>query len=116
MLVVPNGSTVRIHNVNTGDWNREQSPGSKPLSQVIKYTGRPFVQVNCGFHSWMRRYIYVTKSPYFTVTEADGSFRIDNIPPGKYKVTANHPSLGRKRARLTFDTYRPVSQEFTFKP
>ena len=38
----------------------------------------------------MRAYIYVADNPYVAVTGADGSFEINDLLPGKYKVTIWH--------------------------
>jgi carboxypeptidase family protein len=52
-------------------------------------------------HSWMLAWIYAFDHPYFAVTDEKGSFRIDQIPPGTYKVTAWHELLGTETQVLT---------------
>lgn len=42
----------------------------------------------------MQSWIYAADSPYWAVTREDGTFVIDDIPPGAYSITAWHPSLG----------------------
>jgi len=49
--------------------------------------------VSCDVHPWMRSYIAVFDHPFFTVTKADGSFEIPNVPPGEYEIEAQHPTL-----------------------
>lgn len=44
--------------------------------------------VVCDYHPWMFAAIYVTPNPYYSITTTDGMFRIDNVPPGDYVVTA----------------------------
>ena len=36
----------------------------------------------------MRGAILVLDTPYFTKTGADGGFRIEGLPPGRYRLTA----------------------------
>ena len=50
------------------------------------------MQVGCVYHSAMRAWIYVFDQPYFQVTEADGRFQWDNVPPGQYTVEVVHPA------------------------
>jgi hypothetical protein len=46
--------------------------------------------VSCVQHPWTRGYIAVLESPYFAITDASGTFRIDSVPPGKYHLVAWH--------------------------
>ena len=46
-------------------------------------------------HPWPRAYLAVFDHPYFAVTKPDGSFTIDNVPPGKYTLVAWHERTGR---------------------
>jgi hypothetical protein len=48
------------------------------------------VEVRCAMHPWTRGYIAVFDHPYFAVTGADGSFKIDSLPPGTYKMMVWH--------------------------
>jgi hypothetical protein len=48
------------------------------------------VEVHCLMHPWTRAYIAVFDHPYFAVTGADGSFKIDSLPPGTYKLMVWH--------------------------
>jgi hypothetical protein len=48
------------------------------------------VEVRCVQHPWTRGYIAVFDQPYFAVTDDDGSFTIDSLPPGTYKMMVWH--------------------------
>jgi hypothetical protein len=50
--------------------------------------------LQCDQHNFMEADARVVWNPYYAVTAEDGSFKIDNIPPGKYKVTVWHPYVG----------------------
>jgi hypothetical protein len=51
------------------------------------------VEVRCAQHPWTRAYLVVFDHPYFAVTDADGSFKIDSLPPGTYTVNAWHEGM-----------------------
>lgn len=51
------------------------------------------VEVRCAQHPWTRAYIAVFDHPYFAVTEKDGAFRLDSLPPGKYTVNVWHEGM-----------------------
>ncbi len=52
--------------------------------------------------------------PYAVVVGDDGSFSIDNLPPGKYTLKAWHPRYGVKKTKITVDAQGMVEANFTF--
>lgn len=57
--------------------------------------------VDCNvLHAWMKAWILVSEHPYVVVTDADGRFRIDDIPAGNYGVRVWHETLGERRVHL----------------
>ncbi len=110
MLVMPNGSELTVynddpiaHNVNTGQFNQMQPGGAAPIKKEIR-SRRP-IRVTCNIHNWMEGWIYPAQSPYYAVSDQDGSFSFPismaETPPGKYRVTAWHPFLGKQRLSVT---------------
>ncbi len=49
----------------------------------------------CDVHGWMQAYVVVIPHPFAAVTGDDGSFRIEGVPPGRYKVRAWHEGMGQ---------------------
>lgn len=55
---------------------------------------RPGVVVlGCNIHDWMIGYIYVSESPYFAKTGADGRAQLLDLPARSYRVRVWHPRL-----------------------
>ena len=52
------------------------------------------IKVECDLHSWMTAWIVVTPNSYATISEGNGTFEIGDVPPGNYKLTAWHETLG----------------------
>jgi len=73
-------------------------------------------------HPWMEAYIHILPNPYFTITDEDGSFSTNNIPPGTYTVKYSHelwnettmtvtiPPHGSADASQTFDVKNIIMQ------
>jgi plastocyanin len=55
-------------------------------SKAVTFDRPGIVRVFCDIHSHMNAWILVFAHPFFAVTEADGRFRIENVPPGTYTV------------------------------
>jgi plastocyanin len=62
-------------------------------SQSVRFDRPGIVRVFCDIHSHMNAFILVFNHPYFDVTDADGRYHIDNIPPGTYNVIAWNEGL-----------------------
>jgi len=46
------------------------------------------VRVYCNIHPQMSAFVLVLASPFFTWAKPDGTFRIENVPPGTYTLRA----------------------------
>ncbi len=44
----------------------------------------------CNVHAEMSAYVIVAETPYFGVTEKDGKFTLDGVPPGEYILKVWH--------------------------
>ena len=57
--------------------------------------------LQCDQHNFMEADGRIVWNPYYAVSGADGAFKIDGIPAGKYKVTAWHPYAGESTQEIT---------------
>lgn len=119
-LLVRNSDPL-LHNVHptpTTPGNLEKNLAQLPKGKDLEFTfpkEEVFLRFKCDVHPWMFSYVGVLEHPYFAVTGPDGSFKIANVPPGKYTVEAYHrkagkstqeievPATGNKEANFKFD-------------
>lgn len=64
-----------------------------PSERLAKQAG--IVEVRCTIHPWTHGYVLVFDHPYFAVTDTDGTFRIDSLPPGTYRLMVWHEGLDK---------------------
>jgi plastocyanin len=57
-------------------------------SKSIRFDRPGIVRVFCDIHSHMNAFILVFSHRYFTMTDAEGRYRIDGVPSGTYHVIA----------------------------
>jgi plastocyanin len=57
-------------------------------SRAIRFDRAGIVRVFCDIHSHMNAFILVFSHPFFALTDPDGRYHIDNVPPGIYGVIA----------------------------
>lgn len=49
-----------------------------------------FIQLSCDTHPWEIAYVSVFPHPFFAVTDKQGRFLINDVPPGDYHLVAEH--------------------------
>ncbi|MDY7229272.1 hypothetical protein [Hyalangium rubrum] len=67
----------------------------KEQAKVVKFEQTGAVEVFCSIHPRMNGVILVLQNPFFTKPEADGSFTLQNVPAGDWKVRVYRPGLDK---------------------
>lgn len=111
--VVPVGTKLKIvneddlmHNVHGYDergetlFNLAQPLKGLSNSYTTKAPGVLRLVCDSG-HPWMRAFVVVADTPWTAVTGADGSFALDGVPPGTYRLDLWHEYLGRSQQTVT---------------
>jgi len=105
--------TNRFINVGTG-----RIAGIAPFNddgEVVpldKFREPAEIEVVCEEHPWTHAWIAVLDHPYFAQTSASGTFSIDGIPAGRYRVRAWHPALGYSDDSVTVTAGQQTSVAF----
>ena len=108
MIGVERGRAVKRTMFNFG----QPDPGD--INQKVKPRRSPYISINCEAHNFMFGFMMALKHPYAMVVNADGSYSLDNVPPGKYTVKVWHPRLGVKKMKLTVPAKGTANANFSF--
>jgi plastocyanin len=57
-------------------------------SKSVRFNQPGIVRVFCEIHSHMNAFILVFGHPFFSTTDSEDRYRINNVPPGTYNVIA----------------------------
>ena len=116
-LEITNSDDV-LHNVKTRggtktSFNIAQPKFKKKLS--VEFKNPEIVQVECNVHGWMNAILVVEDNPYNALTDANGSFKITDVPPGKYTLKVWHSKLGEQTKEVTVGAKEEVKVAFDMK-
>lgn len=114
-VVNSDSTSHNIHPLPTAnrEWNKAQPPGTSPLSEM--FAREEFIPVKCNIHPWMHSYFVVLKTSHYAVTGESGAFALNNLPPGKYTITAWHETLGTQTQEITLSAEENAPVNFVFK-
>lgn len=110
LLAVQTGTTVDFpnsdftyHNVFSLSRARRFDLGryAAGKSKSVRFDRPGVVRVFCDIHSHMSAFVVVFNHPFFRVTDGDGRFRIDNVPPGTYSVVGWYEGEARVQRSVT---------------
>ena len=89
-------------------------PKGRTVRHVLDRPG--VVHVNCNVrHTWMHAYVFVTEHPYRAVTDGEGRFVLDDVPPGVHTVAVWHELLGSREHQVTVAPGETVTVDFALE-
>ena len=110
VVVVPAGGTMEflnsdrlLHNIHSVSKDNPTVNRTQPKGRTIPVVfARPeIIRIKCDLHSWMNAWVVVADHPFYALTNEQGEFVLDNLPPGQYTLRVWHESLGTLRKDVT---------------
>jgi len=74
------------------------------------------IVVKCDVHAWMQAFIRVDPHPFHAISDADGRFRIQGVPPGSYVLESWHERLGKQRQSARVEPGTTVHLDIQYHP
>jgi plastocyanin len=120
-IIVKNSDPVlhNVHDVPAADsgnkeFNQAQLQGSPDLTFTFDKP-EMFLKFKCDVHPWMFAWVSVFDHPYFAVSAKDGTFKIANVPPGRYKIQATHRKAGTVAREIEVKEGEPAKLDLTLE-
>ena len=124
VLAITTGTTVDFPNSDKFYHNVFSLSKTKPFdlgryaagnSRPIRFDRAGIVRVFCDIHSHMNAYILVFNHPFFAMTDAEGRYRIENVPPGTYGVVAWNEGTSSEARPITVPDGGVAELDFTLR-
>jgi hypothetical protein len=115
----PHGYEMNKGGQSTTLFNKPLPKKDQTVKEMIKAIAfkkeDAFMKVECDQHNYMNVWFLPVENPYYAIVGDDGSFNIDGVPAGKYKIIAFHPSLGIVRQEVEVKGKTTTNFEFAGK-
>ncbi|OHB48971.1 MAG: hypothetical protein A2106_00140 [Planctomycetes bacterium GWF2_40_8] len=110
----PNSDLVRHNLFSPPECCQQFNLGTYDVGVVktVKFDKVCDVPLLCNVHAEMSGFVVVLSNPYFSVTGRDGVFKIENVPPGNYKVNAWHEKLQTVTNDVTVESGKTSNVDF----
>jgi len=124
VLAITTGTTVDFPNSDHIYHNVFSLSKTKPFdlgryatghSKPMRFDRPGIVRVFCEIHSHMNAFILVFSHPFFSLTDNEGRFHIDNIPPGTYNVIAWNEGVQSEPRAVTVPDGGVAEEDFVLR-
>ena len=123
VLTITAGDTVHFLNHDGVDHNVYSPDGDAYNLGMIKANAsgdhvfaKPgaYTQL-CSVHPEMLAYVWVGQNPYAAAVDDKGKFKIENVPPGTYKLSVWNPKLKAADQPITVEAGKAAEATFSIK-
>lgn len=101
VLPILKGTSVEFHNSDdlkhnvfgVGVEDFDLGVWTKGITKTYTFNNLGDVAILCNVHPEMEAYIVVLQNPYYSLTDKDGNYKIEDVPAGNYKLKTWHDRL-----------------------
>jgi plastocyanin len=124
VLAITTGTTVDFPNSDKFYHNVFSLSKTRPFdlgryaagnSRPVRFDRAGIIRVFCDIHSHMNAYVLVFNHPFHAMTDTEGRYRIENVPPGTYGVIAWNEGTSSESRPITVPDGGVAELDFTLR-
>ncbi|HTP41433.1 MAG TPA: carboxypeptidase-like regulatory domain-containing protein [Nitrospiria bacterium] len=110
----PHGYEVKGHSSSTLFNKPIPSKGQLLTETIYLHNPGSTMLLQGDQNNYMNAFFYPVENPYYAIVGPDGTYVIDQVPPGKYNLIAWHPTLGTQEKEIEVGVSGTVTVNFEF--
>lgn len=126
LIAAPVGATLNVtnsdpvlHNVHATEKDAKAFNYAMPLKGHVvptKLNTTGTIKIACDVHPWMHAVVHVLPTSAYSVTNEGGTYLIENVPPGHYKLHLSHERLGERDDEVDVTAGQTVQHDLSLTP
>ncbi len=122
-ILLENKDPIR-HEIVTYEIDTESYVKQKSNKAIIKRSSQvrsAFVSKNteeflikCNLHPFLQTRGFMVENPYYAISDEDGNFTLEDVPPGTYEILAWHPFIPTLKGTVTVEEGKVSTIDFEF--
>jgi len=86
---------------------------SQVRSAFVSHKTEEFL-LKCNLHPFLQTRGFMVENPYYAISDAEGNFSLNDVPPGTYEVLAWHPFIPTQKGAVTITEGKASQIDFVF--
>jgi len=95
--------------------NRQVVASTSQIRSAFAHPETEEFIIKCNLHPFLQTQGLMITNPYYAVSDAEGRFNIQDIPPGTYEVMAWHPFIPVQKGTVTIKSGQVAQIDFGFR-
>jgi len=111
ILNFPNKDDINHHVYSFSEAKQFELPLYQgQTAKPVEFDKAGVVSLGCNIHDWMKGYVVVVDTPFYTKTDVQGVANFTNLPSDKYTVNTWHPNIRQEMASSQIDLLATTEQ------
>jgi len=122
-ILVENKDPIR-HEIATYEINSASYVKQKSNKAILRETSQirsAFVSheteeflIKCNLHPFLQTRGFMVDNPYYAISDEEGNFMLEDVPPGTYQILAWHPFIPTQKGTITIAEGKVSQINFVF--